>query len=179
MKDVPIIVFDFGSQYTQLIARRLREEGVYCEIVPYSESLEAVKAKNPKGLILSGGPASVYEEDAYMVDKGVFEMELPILGICYGMQLITHVFGGEVVRADHHEYGKAKILFDDVHGSVSPLFIDIETNHTVWMSHADKVTRLPEGFVRIGHTDNAEFAAIANDEKKLYALQFHPEVAHS
>jgi len=179
MKDVPIIVFDFGSQYTQLIARRLREEGVYCEIVPYSESLEAVKAKNPKGLILSGGPASVYEKDAYMVDKGVFEMGLPILGICYGMQLITHVFGGEVVRADHHEYGKAKILFDDVHGSVSPLFIDIETNHTVWMSHADKVTRLPEGFVRIGHTDNAEFAAIANDEKKLYALQFHPEVAHS
>ncbi len=179
MKDVPIIVFDFGSQYTQLIARRLREEGVYCEIVPYSENLEAVKAKNPKGLILSGGPASVYEEDAYMVDKGVFDMGLPILGICYGMQLITHVFGGEVVRADHHEYGKAKIIFDDVHGSVSPLFKDIESNHTVWMSHADKVTRLPEGFVRIGHTDNAEFAAIANDEKKLYALQFHPEVAHS
>ncbi len=179
MKDVPIIVFDFGSQYTQLIARRLREEGVYCEIVPYSESLEAVKAKNPRGLILSGGPASVYEEDAYMVDKGVFEMGLPILGICYGMQLITHVFGGEVVRADHHEYGKAKILFDDIHGGVSPLFKDIESNHTVWMSHADKVVKLPEGFVRIGHTDNAEFAAIANDEKKLYALQFHPEVAHS
>lgn len=179
MKDVPIIVFDFGSQYTQLIARRLREEGVYCEIVPYSESLEAVKAKNPRGLILSGGPASVYEEDAYMVDKGVFEMGLPILGICYGMQLITHVFGGEVVRADHHEYGKAKILFDDIHGGVSPLFKDIESNHTVWMSHADKVVKLPEGFVRIGHTDNAEFAAIANDEKKVYALQFHPEVAHS
>lgn len=179
MKDVPIIVFDFGSQYTQLIARRLREEGVYCEIVPYSESLEAVKAKNPKGLILSGGPASVYEEDAYMVDKGVFEMGLPILGICYGMQLITHVFGGEVVRADHHEYGKAKILFDDVHGGVSPLFKDIESNHTVWMSHADKVVKLPSGFVRIGHTDNAEFAAIANEDKKLYALQFHPEVAHS
>ena len=179
MKDVPIIVFDFGSQYTQLIARRLREEGVYCEIVPYSEKLEVVKAKNPKGFILSGGPASVYEEDAYVVDKGVFEMGLPILGICYGMQLITHVFGGEVVRADHHEYGKAKLLFDELHGDVSPLFKGIDSNHTVWMSHADKVVKLPDGFVRIGHTDNAEFAAIANEEKKLFALQFHPEVAHS
>lgn len=179
MKNVPILIFDFGSQYTQLIARRLREEGVYCEIVPYHESIESVKAKNPSGLILSGGPSSVYDKDAYKVDSAIFEMGLPILGICYGMQLIAHQFGGEVMRADHHEYGKAKLEFDDAHGSVSAIFANLSPNSIVWMSHADQVTKLPEGFVRIAHSDNAQYAAIANESKRIWALQFHPEVAHS
>ena len=124
MKNVPIIVLDFGSQYTQLIARRLREEGVYCEIVPYNEKLESIKDKSPKGIILSGGPASVYAEDAYRIDDAIFELGLPMLGICYGMQLITDHFGGKVVPADHHEYGKASIEFDEIHGHISPIFKD-------------------------------------------------------
>jgi GMP synthase (glutamine-hydrolysing) len=179
MKNVPIIVFDFGSQYTQLIARRLREEGIYCEIVPFSESIEKIIEKKPQGLILSGGPSSVYDADAYMMDKKIFDLGLPVLGICYGMQLISHLFGGEVERADHHEYGKATLLFDDIHGHISPLFKDIGSSSTVWMSHADKVTKLPDGFERIGHTANSNYSAIANEEKNIYALQFHPEVAHS
>ena len=179
MQTADIIVLDFGSQYTQLIARRLREEGVYCEIVPYFEKIENIKAKKPKGIILSGGPASVYAEDAYRVDKEIYQLGLPILGICYGMQLITVDFGGEVVRADHHEYGKAELLFDEVNGKKSVIFKDVPEKTIVWMSHADRVETLPEGFVRIAHTDNAPYAAIANEEKKVYALQFHPEVAHS
>jgi len=179
MQTADIIVLDFGSQYTQLIARRLREEGVYCEIVPYFEKIENIKAKKPKGIILSGGPASVYAEDAYRVDKEIYQLGLPILGICYGMQLITVDFGGEVVRADHHEYGKAELLFDEVNGKKSVIFKDVPEKTIVWMSHADRVETLPEGFVRIAHTDNAPYAAIANEEKKVYAFQFHPEVAHS
>lgn len=179
MKNVPIIVLDFGSQYTQLIARRLREEGIYCEIVPYSEPLAKITEKNPQGIILSGGPSSVYDEGAYMVDSKLFELGLPVLGICYGMQLITHLFGGEVQRADHHEYGKATLNFDEIHGHISPLFKDISSSSIVWMSHADKVTQLPAGFDRIGHSENSEYSAIANEEKNIYAMQFHPEVAHS
>lgn len=179
MNHVPIIVLDFGSQYTQLIARRLREKNVYCEIVPYFEKLEEIKAKSPKGIILSGGPASVYEEEAYKVDPGVFDLGLPVLGICYGMQTIVHHFGGKVVRADHHEYGKAAIRFDILHGATAPVFAAIADNQTVWMSHADRVEELPAGFTRIAHSDNSPFAAIANEEKKIYAFQYHPEVAHT
>jgi len=131
MQTADIIVLDFGSQYTQLIARRLREEKVYCEIVPYFEDIEKIKAKNPKGIILSGGPASVYAEDAYRIDKAIYELGLPILGICYGMQLITVDFGGEVVRADHHEYGKAELLFDEVNGHTSILFKDVPEKSVV------------------------------------------------
>ena len=179
MKSVPIIVLDFGSQYTQLIARRMREEKVYCEILPYNEPIKNIKKKNPKGLILSGGPASVYDEDAYKIDEEIFELGLPILSICYGMQLLIDHFGGEIVPALHHEYGKANIEFDEVDGKISPIFKDTKNNQVVWMSHADKAETLPNGFVKIAHSVNSPFAAVANEDKKMYALQFHPEVSHS
>ncbi len=176
MKDVPIIVLDFGSQYTQLIARRLRENGVYCEIVPYNEKIETIQAKNPRGIILSGGPASVYADDAYHPDEAIFELGLPMLGICYGMQLITQHFGGVVIAADHHEYGKAKLFIEK---KESPVFKDVEDGSIVWMSHGDRVDMLPDNFEMIGYSDNSPYAAIANEEKKIYAFQFHPEVQHT
>ncbi len=175
MQKVPIVILDFGSQYTQLIARRLREVGVYCEIYPYFETIEKIMSKSPQGIIFSGGPASVYEPDAPRVDKKIYDLGLPILGICYGMQLITVDFGGEVVRALHHEYGKAKLYID----KPAKLLEGTKDGQIVWMSHGDKVERLPEGFERIAHTDNSPYAAIANEDKKIYALQFHPEVSHS
>jgi len=176
MKHVPIVVLDFGSQYTQLIARKLRESGVYTEVVPYRESIENIKARRPKGIILSGGPASVYAEDAYKPDDEIWNLGLPILGICYGMQLITQHFGGEVVSADHHEYGKAKLHIKDEN---SPIFKDISQDSIVWMSHGDRVEKLPEGFKTIGVSENSPYAAIANEEQNIYAFQFHPEVHHS
>ncbi|SFZ97612.1 GMP synthase [glutamine-hydrolyzing] [hydrothermal vent metagenome] len=175
MKQVPILVLDFGSQYTQLIARKLRESGVYTEVVPYRESLEDIKARKPQGIILSGGPASVYAEDAYKPDDGIWNLGLPILGICYGMQLITQHFGGEVVAADHHEYGKAKLKIEND----SSIFKDIPDDTIVWMSHGDKAEKLPEGFDIIGTSENSPYAAIADDTRKVYAFQFHPEVHHS
>ncbi len=176
MTNVSIIVLDFGSQYTQLIARRLREQEVYCEILPYYTTAEDIKKKNPKGIIFSGGPSSVYAKDAYEVDKEVYNMGLPILGICYGMQRIAVDFGGSVIRSDHHEYGKAElhIIKPD-----NPIFKDCEDNRIVWMSHSDRVETLPEGFEVIAVSDNSPYAAIANMEKKVYAFQFHPEVNHS
>ncbi|MGD9555199.1 MAG: glutamine-hydrolyzing GMP synthase [Arcobacteraceae bacterium] len=175
MKHVPIIVLDFGSQYTQIIARKLRESGVYSEIVPYNEKIEEILAKTPKGIILSGGPASVYAKDAYHPDAKIFELGLPILGICYGMQLISQHFGGSVIPADHHEYGKAKLNFE----TPSDIFKDTTNGQIVWMSHGDKVEHIPEGFEKIGTSENSPFAAIANLEKRIYAFQFHPEVYHS
>jgi GMP synthase (glutamine-hydrolysing) len=175
MNTVPILVLDFGSQYTQLIARKLRESEIYCEIVPYNEEIDKIKAMNPKGIILSGGPASVYEKEAYHPDEEVFELGLPILGICYGMQLITQHFGGAVVPADHHEYGKANLEFESDH----KIFKDTKSGQIVWMSHGDRVEVLPDGFDKIGHSSNSPFAAIANETKNIYAFQFHPEVYHS
>jgi len=175
MKQVPILVLDFGSQYTQLIARKLRESGVYTEVVPYRESLENIKARKPQGIILSGGPASVYAEDAYKPNEGIWDLGLPILGICYGMQLITQHFGGEVVAADHHEYGKAKLKIEND----SSIFKNIANNSIVWMSHGDKAERLPDGFDIIGTSENSPYAAIADENRKVYAFQFHPEVHHS
>ncbi|WP_457745032.1 glutamine-hydrolyzing GMP synthase [Sulfurimonas sp.] len=175
MTNVSIIVLDFGSQYTQLIARRLREDKIYCEILPYHTSVEEIKAKNPKGIILSGGPSSVYNEDAYEVDKAIYEMGLPILGICYGMQRIAVDFGGSVIRSDHHEYGKAELKIE----TNSPLLSDCDDNRIVWMSHSDRVDVLPEGFSPIATSANSPYAAIANEEKRVYAMQFHPEVQHS
>jgi len=175
MKQVPILVLDFGSQYTQLIARKLRESGVYSEIVPYKESIENIKARQPKGIILSGGPASVYAPDAYKPDEGIWDLGLPIMGICYGMQLITQHFGGEVVPATHHEYGKAKLSIV----KKSQIFKDMKDNQTVWMSHGDRAEKLPDGFEVIGTSENSPYAAIANEEKKIYAFQFHPEVHHT
>jgi len=175
MKQVPILVLDFGSQYTQLIARKLRESGVYCEVVPYREEIEAIKARKPQGIILSGGPASVYAEDAYKPSEEIWDLGLPIMGICYGMQLITQHFGGEVVAADHHEYGKAKLSIV----SDTSIFKGMKNNETVWMSHGDRAEKIPEGFEVIGTSENSPYAAIANEAKKIYAFQFHPEVHHS
>ena len=175
MKHVPIVVLDFGSQYTQIIARKLRENGVYSEIVPYSESIEDIKARTPKGIILSGGPASVYAKDAYHPDEKVFELGLPILGICYGMQLICQHFGGSVIPADHHEYGKAKLSFESDHG----IFKDTTSGQIVWMSHGDRVENLPDGFEKIGFSENSPYAAVADETRRVYAFQFHPEVYHS
>ncbi len=174
MKQVPILVLDFGSQYTQLIARKLRESGVYCEVVPYREDIEAIKARKPQGIILSGGPASVYAEDAYHPSKDIWNLNLPIMGICYGMQLITQHFGGEVVPANHHEYGKANLSIND-----SKIFKGMNDNSTVWMSHGDKAEKLPDGFAIIGTSENSPYAGIANEEKNIYAFQFHPEVHHT
>ena len=176
MKQVPILVLDFGSQYTQLIARKLRESGVYCEVVPYREDIEAIRARDPRGIIFSGGPASVYAKDAHKPDEGIWDLGLPVLGICYGMQLITQHFGGEVIPADHHEYGKAnlKIVKKD-----SPVFKSVEDESVVWMSHGDRVESLPEGFEVIATSENSPYAAIADERRKIYALQFHPEVHHS
>jgi len=176
MKNVPILVLDFGSQYTQLIARKLRESGVYTEVVPYRESIEDIKARKPQGIILSGGPASVYAEDAYKPDEGIWDLGLPILGICYGMQLITQHFGGEVIPADHHEYGKAKLHIEN---EKTPIFKDVKQDSIVWMSHGDRAERLPEGFEVIGTSENSPYAAIADESRNIYAFQFHPEVHHS
>ncbi len=175
MTNVSIIVLDFGSQYTQLIARRLREDKIYCEILPYHTSVEEIKSKNPKGVILSGGPSSVYNDDAYAVDQGVYSMGIPVLGICYGMQRIAVDFGGSVIRSDHHEYGKAELTIE----TDSPLFADCDNGRIVWMSHSDKVDKLPDGFAPIATSANSPYAAIANEEKRVYAMQFHPEVQHS
>jgi len=174
MEVVDILVLDFGSQYTQLIARRLREEGVYTEIVPFFESIENIKSKNPKGIILSGGPESVYQKKAPFPSEEVFTLGLPILGICYGMQLLSFVKGGVVEKSSKHEYGNAEI-----ETTQCKLFEGLPKSSRVWMSHADKVVSLPKGFKSIAHSANSEFAAIADEENKIYALQFHPEVTHS
>lgn len=175
MKKADIVILDFGSQYTQLIARRLREKGVYAELMPYNATLEAIKEKEPKGIILSGGPASVYAKDAYLPDEGIFDLGLPILGICYGMQLIAKHFEGEVVPANEKEYGKASL---NLVGE-SDLFIDTPRVQTVWMSHSDKVTKLPPNFAELANTENSPFCAFGDRLLKIYALQFHPEVAHT
>ena len=179
MTNVSIIVLDFGSQYTQLIARRLREDKIYCEILPYYTKVADIKEKNPMGIILSGGPSSVYNKDAYEVDQEIYNMGIPVLGICYGMQRIAADFGGSVVRAAHHEYGKSELNILNIETGASALFENCEDNRIVWMSHSDKVDVLPEGFTPIATSANSPFAAIANEEKRIYAMQYHPEVQHS
>ncbi|MFA7086007.1 MAG: glutamine-hydrolyzing GMP synthase [Aliarcobacter sp.] len=175
MKHVPIVVLDFGSQYTQIIARKLRESGVYSEIVPYNESIEDIMARTPKGIILSGGPASVYANDSYHPDSTIFDLGLPILGICYGMQLIAQHFGGSVISATSHEYGKAKldIIVEN------EIFKDTQNGQIVWMSHGDRVESIPSGFEKIAISENSPYAAIADTNRNIYAFQFHPEVYHS
>lgn len=171
-----ILVLDFGSQYTQLIARRLRECGIYTEIMPYNASIESIRAKRARGLILSGGPASVYEENAYKPDSAIFTLGVPILGICYGMQYIAHFFGGSVVRAEAQEFGKAVLEIADLNLA---LFKSVKQDSIVWMSHADKVESLPSGFVELAKSGNTHYCAIADFKRNVYALQFHPEVVHS
>lgn len=173
-KAVPIVILDFGSQYTQLIARRLREASVYAEIFPFNEKIEKIKTLDPKGIILSGGPASVYAKDAYFCDTEIFELDVPILGICYGMQLIAHHFGGKVSPSKHQEFGKA-----DVETNSDGIFASLEHYQIVWMSHSDKVVKLPDGFKKTAGSLNSDYAAIENKEKNIYAIQFHPEVAHT
>lgn len=174
MRDL-VLVIDFGGQYNQLIARRVREFGVYCEIVPYNYGIEKIKDKNPKGIIFTGGPNSVYGEDTPQIEKEVFELGVPVLGICYGQQLMSHLLGGRVDTAPVREYGKSHVNLDNS----SKLFKGIEKEEVCWMSHTDYVAEAPAGFKIIAHTDVCPVAAIANEEKKLYGVQFHPEVEHT
>jgi GMP synthase (glutamine-hydrolysing) len=173
-----ILILDFGSQYTQLIARRIREARVYSQILPCTASLATIEAYRPKGIILSGGPSSVYDRKAPKVPKEVFDLGVPILGICYGMQLVTHLLGGEVAKANHREYGRAELLIDDASDVLKQL---PARSRTVWMSHGDRIERMPKGFRAIAHTDNSPIAAMKSvgDRRKIYCLQFHPEVAHT
>lgn len=173
-KDI-ILILDFGSQYTQLIARRIRENKVFSKIVPYSISAEEITKFNPKGLVFSGGPLSVYDKNAPLPHKEIFKLGIPILGICYGMQAVTHLFGGKVKKTAEREFGRAELFVD----SSKFLFENLASNLTCWMSHGDEVTKLPPGFTAIAHTLNNPIAAIANRTKKIYGVQFHPEVAHT
>ena len=175
MKNELIIILDFGGQYNQLIARRVRECHVYSEILPYHVSIEEIKAKNPKGIIFTGGPASVYEEGAPVCDKQIFELGIPILGICYGMQLMTFLLGGEVKRASKREYGTVEMKVN----SKSPLFEGMKEKNTFLMNHTDEVATLPPHFARIGQTNSCTNATMEWKEKNLYGVQFHPEVNDS
>lgn len=175
MKHDTIIILDFGGQYNQLIARRVREANVYCEIMPYSTSLKTILDKNPKGIIFTGGPASVLDENAPKCDREIFNCGVPILGICYGMQLMAIEMGGSVGRASQREYGKAEIALD----SDNELFYNILSETNCWMSHTFFVENLPQGFETIARTKNCPVAAMGNKQKKLYAVQFHPEVSHT
>lgn len=170
-----VLILDFGSQYTQLIARKVRELGVYCEIYPYSMSLEKINAFNPKGIILSGGPRSVTETDAPICEEKIFALRVPILGICYGLQLMTKFFGGEVDKSIKREYGKAHIFLDDPDG----LFKGVKDGDVIWMSHQDRIFHMPEGFKVLAHSDNSPYAAIKKTDSKIYGVQFHPEVHHT
>ena len=175
MFEEKILVLDFGSQYTQLIARRIREDRVYSEIFPYNSSIGKIINFKPKGIILSGGPSSVYDRNAPIPDLRVFDLGVPVLGICYGMQLMAHHLGGKVTKALKREYGKAELLID----KKADIFSDIPGKTIVWMSHGDRIERCPSHFESIAHTGNSPTAAMANREKRFYALQFHPEVVHT
>ena len=169
-----VLILDFGGQYNQLIARRVREANVYCEVVPYDYSLDEIRKKNPKGIIFTGGPASVYEEGAPKCDPGVFGMGVPILGICYGAQLMAHMLGGKVARAVKREYGKTQVkLLED------SLFKEVPQDSICWMSHTVYVDSPPSGFDIIGTTETCPVAAMGNKSGKLYGVQFHPEVEHT
>jgi GMP synthase (glutamine-hydrolysing) len=169
-----IIILDFGSQYTQLIARKIREKGVFAEIHPFSITIEKILEINPKGIILSGGPASVYEMNSPHPHKEIFTLSIPILGICYGLQLITHYFGGVVDKAAKREFGRSNFQIT----KFNPIFEGIPKEFVVWMSHGDKIEEIPPGFEILGVTQNA-ISAIANEDRKIYGLQFHPEVHHT
>ncbi len=174
-----IVILDFGSQYSQLIARRVRELGVYSELHPFNISIEQINALRPKGIILSGSPYSTYEPGAPIPSPEIFELGIPILGICYGLQLIAHQLGGEVDRAARREYGHAELVIDDT----SDLFDGFPSQGSavvsVWMSHGDHLTKIPNGFSPIAHTSNSPICAIRNREKRIFGIQFHPEVVHT
>ncbi len=171
-----IVILDFGSQYSELIARRIRETEVYSLVVSYSTTVEELRKLAPKGIILSGGPSSVYAEGAPLCDPGIWDLGIPVLGVCYGMQLMVHQLGGRVEAAvGKAEYGKAPLFVDDP----SALLTNVENGSTMWMSHGDSVRALPESFVRLAYTENTREAVIASHERRLYGVQFHPEVVHS
>lgn len=169
-----VLILDFGGQYNQLIARRVRENNVYCEVVPYDISVEEIKSKNPKGIIFTGGPASVYEEDSPKCDREILKMGIPILGICYGMQLMSHLLGGKVGRAEKREYGKTPVKLDE-----SKLFKGISGENICWMSHTCFVDAPPSGFKVIANTGTCPAAAMVDEDRKMYGVQFHPEVEHT
>lgn len=175
MKNNYILILDFGGQYSQLIARRVREAGIFCEILPYDIKLERIKSLNPDGIIFSGGPNSVYGENSPKVDEEIFSLNAPILGICYGGQLIAKTFGGKVARAEEREYGQTELNIVDDEG----IFKDLGDNLNVLMSHTDFISELPEGFEVTANTESCPVAAMKNSEKKIYAIQFHPEVNHT
>lgn len=170
-----LLILDFGSQYTQLIAKQIRKLKVYCEIVPYNISYKEAMAKNPKALVLSGSPVSVYGEDALIPDKRILELEIPILAICYGMQLIAHLSGYKVDKTQEREFGYAKLKITN-HQNI---FQGLASEEIVWMSHGDKVHNIGAEFERLAYSDNCEYGAIKHKDKPLYCLQFHPEVAHT
>jgi GMP synthase (glutamine-hydrolysing) len=170
-----VVILDFGSQYTQLIARKIREIGVYCEIFPYSVDLARIESLQPIGIILSGGPRSVNEMDAPACEAGVFRLGVPILGICYGIQLIAKLHGGEVQKSEKREYGRAHLFVDAPNG----LLEGIENGDTVWMSHGDSIIRMPAGFRTLAHSENSPYGSIRNESATIYGVQFHPEVHHT
>ena len=172
-----VIILDYGAQYTQLIARRIRESHVYCEIHPFSIPIDRLQALEPKAIVLSGGPESVYGERAPRSDPKVFDLGVPVLGICYGEQLMAYQLGGEVQKSDHREYGPATLTVDEAVGILAPFEPGEELS--VWMSHGDRLASLPKGFRRIGSSGNAPLAAIGDPERRFYGIQFHPEVAHT
>lgn len=169
-----ILVLDFGSQYNQLITRRIREMGVYSELHDHEMPIEEIKQMNPKGIILSGGPNSVYAEDAFTIDPEIYNLGVPVLGICYGMQLTTKLLGCKVERANEREYGKAII-----NAKSDALFFGLPEEQTVWMSHSDKVIEIPEGFEVIADSPSTQYAAIEDKKRRIYGVQFHPEVRHT
>ena len=171
-----IVILDFGSQYTQVIARRIRECSVYSVILPFHTPVEEIRKLRPSGIILSGGPSSVYSAKAPLPDKGIFQLGIPILGICYGVQLLAHFLGGKVEKGLKREYGKGTLSVQD---PSCDLFRKLPGTLQVWNSHGDKLTRLPKGFVAVATTENSDFAAIESRERRFYGLQFHPEVAHT
>jgi GMP synthase (glutamine-hydrolysing) len=172
-----VLILDFGSQYTQLIARRVREANVYCEIHPFNFGLDEIRAFAPRGIILSGGPSSIYDSGAPMADEGILELGVPILGICYGMQFLTHLLGGEVAGALDREYGNAAISIEDDRD----LFygFDKGEEHAVWMSHGDRIQRMPKGFHVLAGSRNSPVAAMADASRRFFGVQFHPEVVHT
>ena len=171
-----IIVLDYGSQYNQLITRRIREFGVFSELLSHRITAEEIKEMQPKGIILSGGPNSVYDDGSFGIDEAIFDLGIPVLGICYGMQLMTHRLGGSVEAAKNKEYGKAEL---EVLAADAALFQHTPAKQTVWMSHGDLVTKAPEGFSIVGTSKDCPIASIENTERKMYGVQFHPEVRHS
>lgn len=170
-----ILVLDFGSQYTQLIVRKIREFNVYAYVLPYNTPLSQIKKENPKGIIFSGGPSSVYESNAPTIEKEIFNLGIPILGICYGLQLMIHLLGGKVEKSPKREFGRASLEIK----IFNPFMEGIPERINVWMSHSDKVISLADGFTRLASSDNTEFAVIYNEKLKLFGLQFHPEVYHT